>query len=152
MSTVDPTKPPPQPVPQKTPEQVLQEFYQAKAARDWWENEERRLRLLLADMYCVDAQTGNYKSRTLDLGGGHKLVFSVTRNLKVATQDPHYQAWHKTANPTLINTLFKTKPAKLEPSVTGYNSLPDDVKAAIAPAISFTESVSASFEAPKDER
>lgn len=152
MSSVDPTKPPPPVAQQPDPSQLISAFWQAKQARDYWAAEEKRIRLLLADMYCADAANGGYKSRTLDVGAGTKLTFSVTRTLKVDTQNPLYLAWHKQAPPEQINKLFKTKPATLEPSMTGYNSMLDTDKAAIAAAISFGEAISANFSQDKDER
>ena len=148
MSNVDPTKPPP---PQETPADILAAFWQAKQARDYWAAEEKRRRLQLADMYCA-TEHGTYKSRTLDIGAGNKLEFSVTRTLKVDTRNPLYLEWHKTATTEQINTLFKTTPSKLSPSMTGYNSLSEADRAAIAAAISFDEAISATFREVTDER
>lgn len=147
MSTVDPTQ---QAAPM-TPEQLLKAFWEAKAARDWWIEEEKRLRLALADLYCADPN-GGYKNRTLDIGGGHKLEFTVTRTLKIDTRHANYLEWHKTAGTEKVNTVFVTKPATLHASLTGYNSLPESDRAAIAAAVTINEALSASFKAPKDER
>lgn len=151
MSNVDPTKPPPPVAAQRTPAEIIAAFWQAKQAREYWAAEEKKLRFELADMYCAN-ESGGYKSRTLDIGAGSKLEFSVTRNLKVDTRNPLYLEWHKSATPEKINTLFKTTPPKLSPSLTGYNSLSDQDRAAIAAAISFDESVSATFREVKDDR
>ena len=149
MTHVDPTQPP---QPQPKPEEVLAAFWQAKQARDYWAAEEKRLRFMLADMYCNDPNSGGYKSRTLDIGGGNKLEMTVTRSIKVATQNEHYLAWHKQASADEINTLFITKPSTLAPSLSGFNKLSEETRAAIAPAITFDEAISATFKAPKDER
>lgn len=151
MSVVDPTQPPAPVQPQLSPEELLAAFWQAKQARDWWQEEEKRLRFLLADAYAAN-ENGGYSSKTLDVGGGMKLEFSVTRTLKVDTRNAVYLEWHKNATPEQLNKLFKTVPSKLEPSMSGYNGLTEDVKAAIAPAITFGETLSASFKQSKDER
>lgn len=145
---VDPTKPPP---PAVDPTELIGKLFQAIQARDYWVEEMRILRTALADMYCANAN-GGYSSKTIDVGGGYKLEFSVTKTLKIDTRNPLYLEWHKTAPPAVVNTLFKTTPSKLTPSLTGYNSLDDATKAAIASALSFDESVSATFKQVKDER
>ena len=136
---VDPTNPPP---PAVDPTELIGKLFQAIQARDYWVEEMRNLRTALADIYCANAN-GGYSSKTIDVGGGYRLEFSVTKTLKVDTRNPLYLEWHKTAPPAVVNTLFKTTPSK---------SLDDATKAAIASAVSFDEAVSATFKQVKDER
>lgn len=159
MTAVDPTRPPssasttePAAPAAPTPAELITALYQAKQARDYWNAEERRLRLALADVYCAKEDGAGYANKTLDVGGGFKLAFTVTRELKVDIASEAFHVWKNAAGADKFNQLMRIVPSTVKPSMDGYNKLSDEDKAALAGAIKINESVSASFTQAKDER
>lgn len=151
MTNVDATQPPTAVQTEPTTTELLTQFWEAKQAREYWNAREKELRLQLADRLASTPE-GGYCNKTLDVGGGMKLEFIVTRDIKVDVRNDKYLEWHRSTTPELMNTLFRTVPATLKPSLSGYNKLPDEVKAAISDAVNITESMSVSFKQAKDER
>lgn len=148
-ATFDTTAPPPAAEPQLSTQDLIAEYWNAVHYQEFWADKVKTLKLQLADRLCL-TESG-YKNKTLDLGS-MKLELAVKRELKVAVQDPNFLAWWKTATVEEKNLVMKTVPSSLKPSMSGYNSLSQASKNAIATAINITESVGVKFVEKKDDR
>jgi len=149
-TTFDTTAPPPPTAaPAPSTQDLIAELWNAEHYKKFWEDRYNTIRAQLADRLCLTED--GYKNKTLDLGS-MRLSLTVNRQLKVEMQNPEFLTWWRDAPPDQKNLILKTKPAKLEPSLSGYNALPKEAKTAIASAIQIKESVSIGFEEKKDER
>lgn len=119
--------------------------------------QEKQARTWLADLLC--AQEDEYKGKTITFPDGTKLVLKVTRDIKVDGANPvlakltEFVRDKDRDDMTLEHFNAFAKPKNtIEYKNSGYKSLPQYVKDAIAPAITHTETLQISYEAPKDER
>ena len=140
-----------------TLQEAINLHYGLKHLATMYAEQEKQARTWLADFMCM--QDDEYKGKTITFPDGTKLVLKVTRDIKVDGANPvlaklsEFVRDKTYEDMTLeeFNAFAKPKNT-IEYKNSGYKTLPQYVKDAIAPAITHTEAIQINYEAPKDDR